>query len=150
MKGLLLQRKIFTDKSTIGDLFLEGEFLCRTLEDTVRRQKVYGETAIPSGTYEVVIRESSRFKQRLPALLKVPYFEGILIHNGNTKDHTNGCILTGQYDPKVQDFVGRSVATLSEVFPKIEQALAKDRLWIQVIGGFSYADFEMAKKLNQA
>lgn len=149
MKGLTLERKIFTDKSTIGDLSLDGEFLCRTLEDTVRKTKVYGQTAIPSGTYEVIIRDSNRFKRRLPALLKVPYFDGILIHNGNTAEATLGCCLVGQYDPKMPDFIGNSVATLNEIFPKIEEALVKDRLWIDILGGYSFADFEMAKKLGQ-
>ena len=69
----------------------------RTLEDPVHTdgKKVWGDTAIPAGTYTVRVRYSNRFKKDLPGIENVPGFEGVLIHGGNTKADTRGCILVG-------------------------------------------------------
>jgi hypothetical protein len=92
---LRLTRKEFTDRSTIGELHVNGVFECFTLEDTVRPVKIKGETAIPEGRYEVVVNFSERFQRPLPLLLNVPNFEGVRIHPGNTDKDTEGCILVG-------------------------------------------------------
>ncbi len=83
---------------TIGRLNIDGKFFCDTLEDTVRAPgiKIPGQTAIPSGTYKIVMRMSPRFKRVLPLLIGVPMFEGILIHRGNTAADSSGCILVGE------------------------------------------------------
>lgn len=93
---------------TIGWLYIDGKLICETLEDKdrgltqnmsldeIKKRKVYGETAIPMGTYNVIISNSPKFKRNLPRLLNVPGFDGILIHEGNVADHTKGCILVGQ------------------------------------------------------
>ena len=83
------------DRNIIGDLFIDGEFFCYTLEDERRADgvKVYGETAIPTGTYNVKLTKSNRFKRLMPLLLDVPLFKGIRIHGGNTSKDTLGCIL---------------------------------------------------------
>lgn len=93
--NLLLLRNVFTDKSTIGDLLINGNFFCYTLEDVVRlpNQKIYGKTAISTGKYEVVLSMSNRFKKLLPELLNVPNFTGIRMHGGNTSEDTEGCIV---------------------------------------------------------
>src|SRR3972149_10690167 len=94
---LLLQRKIFTDKSTIGELFVDGVFECFTLEDVVRDdEKIKKVTAIPDGIYTVLVTWSPRFKRQLPLLIDVPGFDGIRIHPGNTADDTEGCLLVGE------------------------------------------------------
>lgn len=92
---LFLQRIAQTPEYTIGRLEINGKFFCHTLEDSVREQKIAGKTAIPEGTYNVVVNRSPRFKRDLPLLLDVPYFEGIRIHRGNTAKDTSGCILVG-------------------------------------------------------
>jgi hypothetical protein len=94
---LKLVRDSSTDDTTIGNLYIENEWFCFTLEDKVREKKIYGETAIPAGTYKVVITWSPRFKRQLPLLVDVPGFDGIRIHPGNTHKDTEGCILVGEY-----------------------------------------------------
>ena len=85
---------------TIGRLFVDGKYFCDTLEDRCRdldkEEKVIRETAIPAGTYEVIVNVSAKFKRKLPLLLDVPYFSGIRIHRGNTDKDTSGCILVGE------------------------------------------------------
>lgn len=85
---------------TVGRLYVNNEFFSNTLEDKERdlssEPKVYGETAIPKGKYKVVYNYSPKFGRNLPRLLNVPYFEGILIHPGNTAKDSLGCILVGK------------------------------------------------------
>lgn len=95
MIKLKLKRQPSSSKSTTGELFINGEFFCYTLEDVEREEKIYGETAIPRGTYKIVLSYSSKFKRVLPMLLDVPDFSGIRIHRGVHAGHTEGCILVG-------------------------------------------------------
>lgn len=114
---LLLDRKYCKEKYTVGQLFIDGIFFSNTLEDKVRdinkngkfdngEYKVYAETAIPYGEYEITLDVvSPKFSKyqfykevcngKLPRLLNVPHFEGILIHCGSTANNSAGCILVG-------------------------------------------------------
>jgi hypothetical protein len=107
---LRLQRHASGPTSTIGELTEElaegtySERWCWTCEDVVREQrgvpvsvwKVDGSTAIPEGTYRVILSQSTRFGgQLMPELLHVPGFTGIRIHSGNTSLDTEGCVLVG-------------------------------------------------------
>ena len=96
------------DGYTISRLYVNGElFGCNTLEDSdrglrqdmqleeIKKKKVYGQTAIPRGSYECVYTYSNRFKKMLPLLKDVPGFDGIRIHSGNSAKDTDGCILVG-------------------------------------------------------
>ena len=105
---LVLRRIARRPTYTIGNLYIDGEFLCNTLEDTdrglhqdmplseIKRIKVANETAIPTGTYKVIVNQSPKFGRLLPRLLDVPGFDGILIHRGNTDKDTSGCPLVGE------------------------------------------------------
>ncbi len=105
---LLLKRRFLGNNYTIGTLLVDGKRFSDTLEDRVRdynkdgdlndagEGKVYSETAIPYGTYGVVVNRSPKFGRDLPRLENVPHFEGILIHRGNTAKDSAGCILVGE------------------------------------------------------
>lgn len=108
---LLLERKYIKPEYCIGRLYINGEFFCNTLEDTIRdinkngtfdcgEFKISGHTAIPYGTYEVQVTYSPKFKRELPLLLDVPSFTGIRIHRGNTNEDSSGCILVGENTKK--------------------------------------------------
>jgi hypothetical protein len=129
--NLTVARKEFTEKSTIGDLLIDGEFECFTLEDCVRPAKIMGMTAIPAGTYEVVINFSGRFKRPLPLLLKVPDFEGVRIHPGNTDADTEGCILVGRM--KQPDFIGESRVAFEALFTKMQAAATREKIFIEIV-----------------
>lgn len=92
-----LLRDVCGADCTLGQLFVDGQFECFTVEDVVRPagEKIHGKTAIPGGRYQVVVTPSQRFRRDLPLLLKVPNFEGVRIHPGNTAEDTEGCILPG-------------------------------------------------------
>ncbi|MDW3196436.1 MAG: DUF5675 family protein [Cytophagales bacterium] len=97
--------RYFDDQSTtLGLLFIENEFFCYTLEDTYRPHKIMKETRIPSGTYQLGFNEiesntTSRYRKGRPwfkyhlHVKDVPNYSGILIHVGNTKEDTAGCLL---------------------------------------------------------
>ena len=117
---LILKRIALRSEYTIGKLYVDGEYVCDTIEDTVRdldkdgkfangEVKIPGKTAIPYGRYEVTMKVKSpkysnftkyswakKYDGYLPRLLNVPHFEGILIHCGNTADDSDGCIIVGE------------------------------------------------------
>ena len=127
-------RKEFTEKSTIGELFIDNNFFCYTLEDKVRAEteaKVYGQTAIPKGKYEVIINYSNRFKQQMPLLLNVKGFEGIRIHKGNTDVDTHGCLLLGK--SKSKDFIGLSNLAYNEFMMMLKKATKGEKITIEIV-----------------
>ena len=113
-----LQRTKEQNNSVFGELFIDGSFFCYTLEDKERDIKIKAETAIPKGTYKVILNQSSRFKRILPLLIDVPNFEGIRMHPGNTNHDTEGCILVGESRSK--DFIGNSKKAFDKLFPKFK------------------------------
>lgn len=131
-----LVRKIFTDKSTIGELFINGIFECFTLEDKDRKleaggKKEFGITAIPRGKYTIINSFSNRFQKYLPEVLNVPQFKGIRIHPGNKAEDSEGCILVGT--TKNVDFVSDSRKAFSSLFTKIKAAEKREKITIEIL-----------------
>jgi len=141
---LILNRKIKTDKSTIGELSINGVHECYILEDVDRglksdmpikeisKLKIHGVTAIPKGRYKIIITWSNRFKKQLPLLVNVLGFAGIRIHSGNAPKDTEGCLLPGTAYSK--DFVSESKIAFNKLFDKIKIALLKEEVFIIING----------------
>ncbi len=134
---LHIMRNSTSEESTTGSLFLDGEFVCFTLEDTKRIKKAHGETRIPDGLYELTLRNEGRLSQRYANLYgemhlgmlwlqKVPNFDWIYIHTGNKRGNTEGCILVGDTlnNNQIGDgFVGKSRDAYRRIYPKIANAI---------------------------
>ena len=117
---LILKRIALRSEYTIGKLYVDGEYVADTIEDTVRdldkdgkfangEVKIPGKTAIPYGRYEITMKVKSpkysnfskypwakKYDGYLPRLLNVPHFEGVLIHVGNSALDSEACILVGE------------------------------------------------------
>ena len=126
--------------STLGLLFKgknDPKFLCFTIEDEYRAQKVMGETRIPEGTYEIKLRKTGGFHERYTGkypdihkgmlhLQDVPDFEYVLMHIGNNDDETEGCILVGNsaFENVTEDGqVGSSTAAYKRIYLPIAEFL---------------------------
>lgn len=120
---ITLYRFNYSPQSTISRVYVDGVFECYALEDTVRPDgvKVYGATAIPAGTYPLIINHSPHFGCDLPLLCAVPNFEGVRIHPGNTPADTEGCILPGIGFGN--DVVTESRKAFDALFAKINAAV---------------------------
>ena len=130
------------EDSTSGLLFeisdLGRKFLCYTLEDERRVLKVRGETRVPAGTYNIKLRKEGGFNARYTKkyggfhrgmlhICDVPNFEYILIHTGNTDEHTAGCLLVGDSQENnviIKDgFIGKSGNAYKRIYPAIAKAI---------------------------
>ena len=132
---LKLNRIFLGSSATIGELLVNDKYLCDTLEDRVRPEgeKVYGKTAIPEGTYEMVLSYSPRFKKILPEILNVPNFTGIRIHCGNSSADSSGCILVGTWDGEKEDWVSDSKIAFNKLMSLLEEATNnKEKITITV------------------
>lgn len=134
---IVLNRFIYSNISTIGALNIDGGiFSCFTLEDTVRRIKEFGHTAIPAGNYKIALMKSPKFGF-CPHILDVPYFTDILIHSGNAPSDTNGCILVGRYNKDHENWVGESRNTFKALMEVLKPMSEKEELRIEVHGGLT-------------
>lgn len=132
---------ISNSKSTISKLFINNEFFCDTIEDRdrnlkssdslehIKSIKVKHETAIPYGTYQLVMSYSQRFEKYLPELLNVPGFDGIRIHPGNTEADSSGCILPGI---KNVDKVVNSRLTMQKLQAKIDSVIKTEKIFVEI------------------
>lgn len=118
--------------STLGIMSIDGEMTCHTLEDVVRDEKIYGETAIPAGRYRVIVNFSNRFQRDMPLLVDVPGYTGVRIHTGNTDKDTHGCILVGSAVGADGNTVTGSRLAFDRVFPQIRDAVEHGEVWLEI------------------
>jgi len=125
---------------TISTWYVDNQPFCVGLEDVVRGQgqpKIFGQTAIPTGSYQVKVTMSTRFKRRLPQLFdfpgKVTMFGnrpigacGIRIHPGNYATDTEGCLLPGLTVAAGDTMVTNSRIAFEKLFARIETAIEKE------------------------
>lgn len=152
---LKLDRKWKKDTYSIGNLYINGKLFCNTVEDkdrglkqtdslqSIKDRKVYGETAIPTGRYEVAMNIVSPkysavkwYKDlcggKIPRLLNVPGFEGILIHPGNTALDSLGCILVGKNS--IKGGVTQSRDYFKKLYKEMKAAYDKgEKIYITIV-----------------
>ena len=141
MKLTVVRTQFGTD-ATNGLLFIDGLFECYTLEDQYQAVKVMHETCIPEGTYDIKFRKtggfhakySERYKNAHYGMLHiqdVPNFTYILIHTGNTDEHTSGCLIVGetQQDLEVSKdgFIGSSTVAYKKMYSKVASQLLQGK-----------------------
>jgi hypothetical protein len=140
-----VKRIALKETYTIGRLYVDGEYICDTIEDKVRDIKIQNETAIPYGRYKVAMNYKSpkysnfdkykwakEYDGYLPRLIDVPEFDGILIHVGNTSLDTSGCILVGENKEKGK--VINSVATFNRLMKDylLKAKEKNENIWIVI------------------
>lgn len=125
----------------IGKLYIDGVYFSDVIEDVDRglddkmsvdeilNRKIKGETAIPTGIYNVQITYSTKYKKNMPLLLNVKGYSGIRIHSGNTAKDTEGCLIVGK-NTKV-GMVTDSRNTYNALFKKLIQTNSKIIIDIQ-------------------
>ena len=124
---------------TMGTLSIEGEHFCDTLEPTWRDigpggkgRKIEGKTAIPEGCYALYVTRSPKFGAWLPLLRRVPGFEGIRIHAGNTADDTAGCILVGHASRHYPGRLFDSRLWLQRLLKRLSERPEGEMVWLTV------------------
>lgn len=149
---ITVRRRESDKESTLGDLFIDGEWICHTLEDEYRAVKKSGETRIPAGKYPIELKADGTSKFDASAkknlghhhkgmlrLVGVEGFTEVLIHTGNTEEHTAGCILVGMgegEDTNGHHSVTGSWIAYRKVYPQIATAiLAEERVNLTIIDG---------------
>ena len=139
---LQVVRTQFGKDATNGLLFIDGVFECYTLEDQYQSVKVMHETCIPEGTYDIKFRKTGGFHAKYSARYKnahygmlhlqdVPGFTYILIHTGNTDEHTSGCLIVGEtqqdLDINFNGMVGSSAVAYKKMYAKVANQLLQGK-----------------------
>ena len=133
-------RRLSDKHSTVSDVYVDDRWICFGLEDEPRKVKVAGKTRIPAGLYPVKVRTEggfhSRYAKRFPEFHKgmlhiqdIPDFTFVLIHCGNTHEHTAGCLLVG--DDAYTNYGDMRLVSSSAAYERlykrvIDTALAED------------------------
>ena len=141
MKLTVVRTQFGTD-ATNGLLFIDGIFECYTLEDQYQAVKVMHETCIPEGTYDIKFRKTGGFDSKYRERYKnahygmlhiqdVPNFTYILIHTGNTDEHTSGCLIVGETQQDLEiskdGFIGSSTVAYKKMYAKVAGQLLQGK-----------------------
>lgn len=151
---MVVDRKWKKPDYVIGQMFIDGEYVCDTLEDcdrglnqsmseiTIRRDKIYGKTAIPTGRYRIDMDTvSPRFGKvsfykevcdgKVPRIMDVKGFDGVLLHSGNDASDSSGCVLLGQN--KAKGKVLNSRVAFKKVYTILKNAHdAGEEIWLTI------------------
>lgn len=141
--NIVLQRQPSYKGTTFGELLIDGDWFCHTLEDQIRERagvdvaiwKVKAVTAIPSGIYPVVLEDSPRFGPETLTLKDVRGFDKIRIHGGNTAADTEGCVIVGsRCDREAGTIAGAKVdGVLDKLKARVREALGRgEKVFIDV------------------
>lgn len=130
---LRVERFKSNKKSTIGLLFVNDVFQCYTLEDEIRPNgfKIWGNTAVPTGTYNLIMSFSNKFQKYLPEILNIKDFKGVRIHTGNTIEDTHGCLLVGEKTDGVT--ISQSVIAFDKLMYKILPIEKSEKITIEYV-----------------
>lgn len=141
---ILVKRKTFLEDTTLGEMYIDDVYFCKTLEDkdrgyskdtpksVIEKNKVIGSSAIPYGRYRLIMSYSIKLKRYLPLLLDVPLGKGIRIHNGSTFKNTSGCLLVG-FELKKDKLVFKSSKEAEQKLVNIlDVANKKEPLYITI------------------
>ena len=140
---LLVKRFADNNDTTMGAFYINGRFMCFTIEDEERATKVSGETRVPEGTYQVALRSEGGFHTKytskygsmhkgMLAVHNAPdwkivnkgmEFQYVLIHTGNTDEHTMGCLLVNDGLDGVNYIGNSSVNAYKRIYPQIAKAI---------------------------
>ena len=138
LEVLRVSSDVDSSSGLVFDITNGRKFLCYSLEDEYRNDKVMHETRVPAGTYQIQLRKVGGFNARYAKkygdfhkgmlhVQDVPGFEYILIHTGNTDEHTSGCLIVGDSQENNQlmknGFIGKSVQAYKRIYTPIATAL---------------------------
>ena len=138
LEVLRVSSDVDSSSGLVFDITNGRKFLCYSLEDEYRNEKVKHETRVPAGTYQIQLRKVGGFNARYAKkygdfhkgmlhVQDVPGFEYILIHTGNTDEHTSGCLIVGDSQENNQllknGFIGKSVQAYKRIYTPIATAL---------------------------
>ena len=138
LEVLRVSSDVDSSSGLVFDITDGKKFLCYSLEDEYRNDKVMHETRVPAGTYQIQLRKVGGFNARYAKkygdfhkgmlhVQDVPGFEYILIHTGNTDEHTSGCLIVGDSQENNQllknGFIGKSVQAYKRIYTPIATAL---------------------------
>ena len=132
--NLKLLRRPTALETTLGQLFIEDSYECKTLEDAIRVVKIQDKTCIPPGKYKVTLELSQRFGPETLTINDVPGFSHIRIHGGNTHLDTQGCVIVGDRVESDTHISGGAVrGVLKRLKYKIKAGLEKGDVWLTVV-----------------
>jgi Family of unknown function (DUF5675) len=139
---LTLTRTFLSDTSTQGELYIDGQAFCVTLELPVK-DGLPG-SAIPEGTYPVVLAPSPKFMrsndpwvlkfaQLMPHIIHIPNRTLIMLHWGNTAEDTDGCVLIGS--AMETNYIRNSRQAFEKLWLAIETPARSNDCTITVVNG---------------
>jgi hypothetical protein len=141
---ILVDRNLSNRNATLSDVYINGKLICHSLEDEHRAKKVWGETRIPAGRYQITLRTHGGFHNHYSTagwskgfhcgmlwVRNVPNFESILIHVGNTEKDTAGCLLVGMNRDDRSMTIQLSRMAYKKFYALVVDAAAAETLWVE-------------------